>query len=62
MKTGRVPNPKAIATLYSYRQGAARSLSANLLALGLDKPPPLVQTLDEILSEDVKTEGSEDDV
>ena len=45
-------NPKYISTLYSYRQGVVNNLSRNLQALGLEKAPPKVKSLDEILSED----------
>jgi hypothetical protein len=48
---GRIKNPKAICMLYSYSQSVARNLSTNLMALGLQKPPPKVKTLQEILSE-----------
>jgi hypothetical protein len=41
-----------ISTLYSYRQGVARSLAANLLTLGLDKKPPPQKTLEELLNEE----------
>jgi len=47
-----VKSPKAMWMLYGYRAPVVRSLSANLLALGLEKAPPKVKTLDEILSED----------
>jgi hypothetical protein len=44
--------PKFIGLLYSYRSGIARSLSSNLLALGLEKAPPKVKSLEEILAEE----------
>ena len=50
-KQGGMKNPKLIATLYSYRQGAANNLARNLLALGLEKLPPKQKTLEEILNE-----------
>src|SRR5262249_23267180 len=49
---GGVRNPKAVGILYGYRQSVARNLSSSLFALGLEKPPPKVKSLDEILSED----------
>jgi hypothetical protein len=49
---GRIKNPKAIAMLYGYRSAVARNLATNLTVIGLQKPPPKVKTLDEILSED----------
>jgi hypothetical protein len=48
---GKIKNTKMIGILYSYRQSITRNLAANLLALGLEKPPPKVKSLDEILSE-----------
>jgi hypothetical protein len=43
---------KLVGTLYGYRQGVARNLASNLLALGLEKAPPKVKSLEEILEED----------
>ena len=51
-KQGGMKNPKLIATLYSYRQGAANNLARNLMALGLEKAPPKVKSLEEILNEE----------
>jgi hypothetical protein len=44
--------------LYSYRQGVARNLASNLLALGLEKAPPKQKTLEEILSEPEESDES----
>ena len=46
----RMKNPKLIGTMYSYRQGVARNLAANLSLLGLEKVPPPAKTLEEILA------------
>lgn len=54
---GKLRSPKFIATLYQYRQSAANNLARNLLALGLEKAPPKVKSLDEILSEESEEEG-----
>src|SRR5262245_28843579 len=51
-KQGKIKNPKLIATLYGYRQGAANNLARNLLALGLEKAPPKQKTLQDILNEE----------
>jgi hypothetical protein len=51
-KAGGVKNPKLIGVLYGYRQGVAKNLASNLLALGLEKAPPPVKSLEQILSED----------
>jgi hypothetical protein len=51
-------NPKYISTLYSYRQGVVNNLARNLQALGLEKVPPKVKSLEEILSED-ENEGEQ---
>jgi hypothetical protein len=48
---GKIRHPKLIGTLYGYRQGIARNLTGNLLALGLDKKPPPQKTLEQILAE-----------
>jgi hypothetical protein len=50
-KLGRIKHPNFIGTLYGYRQTAASNLTRNLLALGLEKAPPKVKSLEEILSE-----------
>jgi hypothetical protein len=50
-KLGKIKNPGFIGTLYGYRQSAANNLARNLQALGLEKAPPKVKTLEEILSE-----------
>jgi hypothetical protein len=55
-KIGRLKNPKLIGVLYGYRQGVARNLASNLLALGLEKVASPAKTLEEILSEDEKDE------
>ena len=49
---GKTRNPKVIGILYGYRAPITRNLAANLIALGLEKPPPKVKTLQEIMSED----------
>jgi hypothetical protein len=49
---------KGLATLYSYRQGAARNLASNLALLGLEKAPPPVKSLEEILSEPEESDGA----
>jgi hypothetical protein len=56
-KLGKIKNPKFIGALYSYRQGVARNLASNLLALGLEKAPPKQKTLEEILSEPEEGDG-----
>ena len=56
-KQGGMKNPKVIATLYGYRQGAANNLARNLMALGLEKAPRKVKTLEEILAEEETPEG-----
>jgi hypothetical protein len=60
-KIGKLKHPKVIGLMYSYRQGVARNLASNLLALGLEKAPPKQKTLQEILaeSEEEKSEGEE---
>jgi hypothetical protein len=50
-KLGKIKNPKFIGVLYGYRQGVARNLASNLLALGLEKAPPKQESLEEILAE-----------
>jgi hypothetical protein len=57
-KMGRIKHPKFIGILYSYRSAVARNLSANLLALGLEKAPPKQKTLQEILDEDEPEEAN----
>ena len=52
VKLGKPKHPKLLTLMYSYRSPIANNLAKNLLALGLDKPPPKVQTLAEILAED----------
>jgi hypothetical protein len=49
-KVGKLSNPKLIGVLYSYRQGVARNLVANLALLGLEKVKR-EKTLEEILNE-----------
>jgi hypothetical protein len=56
-KFGKIKNPKFIGVLYGYRQGVARNLASNLLALGLEKAPPKTKTLEEILSEPEESDG-----
>lgn len=51
---------KFIGQLYSYRTSVVNNLSRNLLALGLEKPPPRVKSLEEILAED-ESEGQENE-
>jgi hypothetical protein len=51
IRAGKIKNPKFIATLYGYRQTVVNNLARNLLALGLEKAPPKVKTLEEILNE-----------
>ena len=52
LQNGKLKNPKAVGILYGYRAPIVRNLTSNLMALGLEKPPPKVKSLDEILSED----------
>ena len=54
---GKTKSPKVIGLLYSYRQGVARNLASNLLALGLEKAPPKQKTLEEILDEPEESDG-----
>jgi hypothetical protein len=49
-------NPKYISTLYGYRIAVVNNLSRNLQALGLEKAPPKVKSLEEILSEEEEPE------
>jgi hypothetical protein len=45
-------SPKVVATLYSYRAPINRELKDALKILGLDKVPPRIRTLQEILDQD----------
>jgi hypothetical protein len=49
---------KLVGTLYGYRTAVVNNLSRNLLALGLEKAPPKVKSLEEILSEGENEEES----
>jgi hypothetical protein len=59
-KVGKLNNPKLIGVLYSYRQGVARNLVANLALLGLEKVKR-EKTLEEILNEPDEPEGNGQD-
>jgi hypothetical protein len=43
---------RLVSVLYGYRTSVVNNLSRNLLALGLEKPPPRTKSLEEILAED----------
>jgi hypothetical protein len=51
-------NPKALSVLDDYRRPVINSLSASLQRFGLDKAPPRVKSLEELLAEDEEPEAN----
>jgi hypothetical protein len=52
---------KLVSGLYGYRTAVVNNLSRNLQALGLEKAPPKVKSLEEILNEPDEPEGDGQD-
>ncbi len=57
----RPTSPKLIADMCGYRAAMARNLANNLQVLGLEKPPPPIKTLEQILAEDGNDNGGKNE-